>query len=182
MAVSAKSKDRKSKVEAFKQQAKEQAKKEAIPKTHLIPLTEWGTTDVLDIRGDILEALENQMVLTYQALQKSAAELDQAQVNFQNTGRVLQMIVQQNIKAEKIKVKYVWNNGEDATDQDVTDFQKQMEDLKELQQQKVDNLKSQENAAKTGLVGPDGNPVGTNQNLDEEIDDKTEKEEIDTKF
>lgn len=165
-----KDKTRKDKVEKFKDNAKQQAAQAAIPKTHLIPQTNWNTTDVLDLRGDLLEALEKQMVLVYQNLQAANDEFNKA-------AQVMQMIMSTNVKSGKINLTYSWNNGEKATEQEVEDFKAKMKEIQELRNKQVQDLKRTENAAKTGLVAADGStPIGSTQNLDEEVDNQTNEE------
>jgi hypothetical protein len=166
MSVSKQSKERKSKKETFKEQAKLKNQQEKIPKSHLIPLTEWKSTDILDVRGDLLEALEQQMVLTYQELSNAHAYLNNAQAEFQKAGRVMQMIMQENIKAGKIKLEYQWNNGEDATPEDVQKFEVKMAEIRAKQKELAETAKKEQNASKTGLVGPGGQPIGTDQDLE----------------
>lgn len=172
MAESKTNKERKGKVEAFKEKAKEQAKQQAIPKSHLIPLTEWPSTENLDLRGDLMDALEQQMVATFQNLQQVRQLLNETQNEFQKAAHVMQMIIQQNIKAGKVKINYQWSNGEDATPEEVEQYEKEMQKIRDLQRKQFEEAQKQQNAAKTGLVGADGQPVGTTQNLDgEEVTD-----------
>jgi hypothetical protein len=165
-------KDRKNKVQAFKAQAKEQAKQAGIPKTHLVPLTEWETTDILNLRGDLLEAMEQQFVLTYQNLASAEQMVAEAKKEFQKAAQVMQMIMSTNIKAGKIRLKYSWNNGEDATEEDVKDYEAKMEKIREAQKKAFEDYQKQQNAEKTGLVGPDGQPVGTAQDLEDDTTDE----------
>lgn len=161
MPTSKTDKKRKDKKEAFKENAKKEAAQAAIPKTHLIPQTSWQTTDMLDLRGDLLEAFEKNMVLTYEALQ-------QAQMNFSHAAQVLQMIMSTNVKSGKINLSYVWNNGEPASEEEVNSFKAKMEEINKLRQEQATKIKQEANSEKTGLVGPGGEPIGTDQNLDEE--------------
>lgn len=165
MAESKKNQSRQGKVDAFKQKAKEQSKQNKTPKTHLIPLTEWQSTDALELRGDLLEAMEQQFVLTFQSLQEARNILNETQNEFQKAAQVLQMVMQQNIKAGKITLKYAWNNGEDATSEEVATFEKKMNELRELQKKQFEDAQKKENALKTGLVAANGEPIGTTQNL-----------------
>lgn len=159
-------KDRSKKKEQFKQKAKHEAAQQAIPKTHLVPVPTWQSNDNLNLRGDMLEALEQQLMTAIDAIQKC--------------GQIAQFVMQQNIKAEKIKVNYVWNNGEPASEAEIATHKDTMKKLQEERQAQL--LKMQEqiqqdfNAAKTGLVGPDGQPVGTTQNLEESTDEDLEQD------
>lgn len=155
-----KNQDRKKKVEAFKQKAQQQAEQQAIPKTQLVPKTEWESTEILEFRGDLLHALEQMMVETYDHLRM-------ANEAFSKTGNVLQMLISNNIKKGKIKLTYVWNNGEPATEAEVKEYEDKLAQLRKLQQEQMEKLKAQQNASKTGLVAPDGSPIGTDQDLDE---------------
>jgi hypothetical protein len=179
MSASKTNKERKGKVEAFKEKAKEQAKQQAVPKTHLIPLTEWPSTENLDLRGDLMDALEQQMVATYQNLAQARQLLNETQNEFQKAAHVLQMIIQQNIKAGKIKLNYQWNNGEDATPEEVTQYETEMQKLRDLQRKQFEESQKQQNAAKTGLVGADGQPVGTTQSLEEDEDNDSTSAQAD---
>lgn len=160
------------KLQNFKNKAKKMAEQQKTPKTHLIPQTEWQSTDILDIRGDLLEALEKTLVGTFTKIQ----ELNQ---EFNKAAKVMQMILSTNIKAEKIKLKYKWNNGEDATPADVEKYESEMAKLQEQQKaqyeqmiaqqkQNQEDAKKNENAIKTGLVDTNGSPIGTTQDLSEE--------------
>lgn len=179
MAESKTDKSRNSKVDSFKQRAKEEAKKAKIQKTHLMPLTEWEATEVLDLRGDLLEAMEQQFIAVWQNLAHAKHLVDQAQGEFQKAAHVMQMIIKKNVDAGKIKMKYMWNNGDDATEADIAKFEADLERLREEQAQKRDEeLNEQEkviqlqNAAKTGLVGTNGEPIGSTRNLDEDSADE----------
>lgn len=169
---------RKGKVEAFKEKAKEKAKQQAVPKTHLIPLTEWSSTENLDLRGDLMDALEQQMVATYQNLAQARQVLNEAQNEFQKAAHVMQMIIQQNIKAGKVKLNYQWNNGEDATPEEVTEYETEMQKLRDLQKKQFEQAQAEKNAQKTGLVSADGSPLGSTQNLDEEDEKETELDAV----
>jgi len=183
MSASKQEKERKSKAQTFKERAKEQAKQAKIPKSYLVPLTEWDSTQVLDLRGDLLDALEQQFVSTYQELQQAKGYLQNAEQEFQKAAHVVQMIMQANIKAGKVRVKYSWNNGEDATEQDIKEFEAKMQEIRDKQQKEFEAHQASLNAEKTGLVDPGGNPIGTTQNLEEEteLDQKAEAEEKEAK-
>jgi hypothetical protein len=170
MAQSKQSKDRANKKEEFKEKAKKEAAQAAIPKTHLIPETTWQTTDVLDLRGGLLEILEKQMVLTFEKIQQSIQVQEQIQAEFAKAGQVMQMIMGSNIKSGKIKLSYKWNNGEDATEEDVAKFKAQMEEISKKRIEQVEEFQKNSNAAKTGLVTPEGEPLGSTQSLDDDDD------------
>lgn len=163
MAQSKKNPKRKKKVQNFKQKAKKMSEQQKTPKTHLVPQTEWNSKDVLELRGDLLEALEQLFVQTYE-------HLSAANSTFSKAGQVIQMIMSNNIKNGKIKLTYKWNNGEDATPEDVAEFEAQMKQIREHQQNQAKQQQQLANAAKTGLVGPDGEPIGTTQDLSEPED------------
>lgn len=175
MAESRTNNDRKHKVDAFKQKEKQAAKQEARPRTYLIPNTTWESKENLDFRGDLADAMEHQMMLTFQALQESKRQLNEAAQEFQKMAHVMQMIIQQNIKAGKIKLNYVWDNGDPATDEDVATYESKMNELRELQKKAFEENRKKENGEKTGLVGLDGQPIGTTQSLDENLDQEEEK-------
>lgn len=150
-------KDRSKKQQQFKAKAKQEAAQQAIPRTHLVPVPTWQSNENLDFRGDLLEALEQQLMAAMDAVQKC--------------GQVAQMVMQMNIKNEKIKINYVWNNGEPATEAEVETHKGEMKKLQEERNKQLlqmqDKIKQDFNAAKTGLVDAAGNPVGSTQNLDE---------------
>lgn len=179
MSESKKDLSRKEKAEAFKEKAKEGNKPE---KTHIIPLTSWEATDNLDLRGDLLEAFEQQLVNQFQAIKQAEHAIAEAGKAFQKGAHIMQMIMQDNIKKEKIKLTYSWNDGTDATSEEVADYEKKMNEIRELQRKQFqdyfDQKKKEENAEKTGLVNPDGSPIGTTQNLDGE--DKIEEVGVNT--
>jgi len=157
-------KNRSKKKEQFKQKAKQEAAQKAIPRTHLVPVPTWQSTDTLDCRGDMLEALEQQLMAAMDAVQKC--------------GQVAQYIMQQNVKAGKIKINYVWNNGETASEADIETYKGELKKLQDERNKQLlamqEQIQQDHNAAKTGLVGPDGQPIGTTQNLDEDTDDTSD--------
>ena len=159
-------KDRSKKKEQFKQKAKHEAAQQAIPKTHLVPVPTWQSDDNLNLRGDMLEALEQNLMAAIDAIQKC--------------GQIAQFVMQQNIKADKIKVNYVWNNGEAASEAEIATHKDTLKKLQEERQKQLlqmqEQIQQDFNAAKTGLVGPDGQPVGTTQNLEESTDEDLEQD------
>lgn len=159
MAESRKNPDRKKNVDAFKATQKDQPKQKE-KREHLVPMTKWETTDILDLRGDLFEALENQLLETF-------VNLQQAQEAFQKAAQVMQMIIQHNIKKDKIKLEYQWNNGDPASEQDVAEFQAKLKEIQALREKQYEEVKKQINASKTGLVGANGEPIATTQNLED---------------
>lgn len=159
---------RKKKLQNFKTKQKKMSEQQQVQKTHLVPETEWQSKDILDLRGDLLEALEQTYVETYKHLMA-------ANESFSKGGQVMQMILSTNIKAGKVKLNYRWNNGEAATEAEVKAWEDQMKALRAQQQQQVEEVLAQQNAQKTGLVAPDGRPIGTTQDLDA----PEENEEVD---
>ena len=157
--------DRKSKVQAFQAKAKQENQQQQTPKTHLVPYTEWQSTEILELRGDLLQALEDQYVLTFQALIDARNQLAAAGENFQKSAHIIQMIMQHNIKLDKVKLKYTWNNGETPTEVEIKEYTEKIEQIRDLQKKKFEEAKAQENASKTGLVGVNGQPIGTSQDL-----------------
>jgi hypothetical protein len=170
MSVSKKDPSRKEKLNAFKEQAKKQAQQQSIPKNQLIPTTDWNDDETLEIPGNFLKALEQYMVGTYQNLTEARSMLNAAQAEFTNAGRIMQSIIGRNIDAGKISLDYVWNNGEDATPEEVAEYQKQLAQLQELQKQKSAEAQKLQNAAKTGLVTSEGEPLGSTQDLDSDLE------------
>jgi len=161
--------EKKRKLNNFKNKAKKMAEQKSIPKTHLIPETEWQSNEELVLRGDLLEALEKTLITTFENLQ-------QANANFGKVGQILQMIVTSNIKNGKVKLKYKWNNGELATEQEVADYESKALELQKAQQAQYAELVKQAqanetaatNASKTGLVDVQGSPIGSDIPLDDE--------------
>ena len=156
-------KDRSGKQQAFKSKEKQKAAQKAIPRTHLVPVPEWQSNENLDFNGQLLDVAQQQFVIMNEAMQR--------------LGQVFHAVISGNIKSGKVKINYVWNNGEPASKEEAEAYQKQLADLKASQQQFIDQTQQLQNAAKTGLVGPDGEPVGTTQNLDTETQQDEETEE-----
>ena len=133
-------------------------------KQFLVPETQWQSTDILEVRGDILQVLESQMVTAYKKISEALSE-------FQKAGQALSYLMQYNIKSGKIALNYKWNNGEPATAEEVESYKSQMEQLQKHQQEKQqhekDFNKKFENASKTGLVDEKGAAIATTQDLDE---------------
>lgn len=173
MAQSKKDPNRKKKAQKFKDTAKVKAAQQQIPRTHLTPIPTWQSNENLDLRGDLLEAFEQQLVIAMDAIQKC--------------GQALQYVMQVNIKNEKIKLDYVWNNGEKPTQAEIDKFladqkilaeerKQQMLAMQEQLQQQAKQAIAEQNQSITGLVGPDGQPVGTNKPL-VEVEDEDESDE-----
>ena len=114
----------------------------------------------------MLEALEQNLMAAIDAIQKC--------------GQIAQFVMQQNIKADKIKVNYVWNNGEAASEAEIATHKDTLKKMQEERQKQLlqmqEQIQQDFNAAKTGLVGPDGQPVGTTQNLEESTDEDLEQD------
>lgn len=159
MATSKKDKSRANKVEKFKEGAKKEAAFANTPRTHLIPQTEWQSTDTLDMRGDLAQHFEIELVKAYEAVQK--------------VGQIFSEMMSLNMGTGKVKLTYIWNNGEKPTEKEVEDYklavqfmqqerQKQMNEIQDrLQKTAQDNV----NASKSGLVTADGQPL-TEENLE----------------
>jgi hypothetical protein len=150
-------KNHKEKAAAFSDAQKKKNAQASQPKTHLIPDVEWQSTDNLDLRGDVAEAIQNNLVVAFEALQKA--------------GQAFQVLLNLNIKAGKAKLKYTWNNGEIPTDSELKEYQEQMNQLQAL---KAEQLKKAQDGiaaeakknqtSKTNLVTTDGQPL-TEENL-----------------
>lgn len=153
MAESKKDKTRAKKAEKFKQEAKKAAAIAAVPKTHLVPQTEWQSNDNLDCPGHVAEAFEVEMVKAFEALQRAGAA-------FQELMRV-------NLESKKVKITYIWNNGEVPTPDEVTKWEAH---VKNLQQQRAEFERIQNDLKKaneTDLVTVGGAPL-TQENLERE--------------
>ena len=155
-----KNKDRSDKAKAYGEKVKKQNAQSSIPKTNLIPQTEWQSTDILEVRGDMLESLEKNLTDAYNALKLA--------------GQAYYTISQHNIQAGKMKLVYYWNNGEKATDEEVKVFTDKVQEIQRLKEQRENQMKEilkntpppdSENA--TGLITPNGAPL-TEENLEEE--------------
>jgi hypothetical protein len=147
-------KDRSKQKEKFKANAKQQAAQERMPRTHLVPVPTWQSNENLDLQGNLLEVMERKLLEAMDAIQQ--------------LGNVMSIIMQQNVKSEKIKIDYMWNNGDKPSEAEVNAFKAEMERVKNQQKLMVDQSKLQENFAKTGLTDAEGNPIATTQNLDED--------------
>ena len=152
MATAKKDKSRQNKAKAFKDNAKKVAVQQATPKTHMIPQTEWQSTTVLDLRGDLAEQFEIQMVNAFQALQAA--------------GGIFQQMIAANIEAGKVKLNYIWNNGEVPTEQELVNYKRAVE---EMQRQRQAMLSGQgaEQKSESGLITTGGQPL-TEENLESE--------------
>lgn len=128
----------------------------------IVPTPEWQSTDQMELRGDLLEALEHTISSTYNKLEEACQE-------FNKVLGALQQIIGRNINTGKIKLKYVWNNGVEATEEEGAAFKKQYDELlARRKQEEVDRIKNDiamANAEKTGLVGVDGAPLGSDTPL-----------------
>lgn len=139
--------------------SEEQKKKiraaQAGEKTHLIPDVEWQSADILELRGDVAEAIQNNLMAAYESLQRA--------------GQAFQVMLNMSIQKGKAKLTYSWNNGEAASEADIKEFQAQMEQINKMktdQLQKVQDVIAQEKGEpKTDLVTVDGAPL-TEENLD----------------
>lgn len=149
-------KNHKEKAAAFSAAQKAKANHVQQPKTHLIPDVQWQSTDVLDLRGDVAEAIQNNLVAAYEALQKA--------------GQAFQVLLSLNIQAGKAKLEYTWNNGEIPTEEELSSYKKQMDELQRL---KAEQLKAasegiadqaSNKSPETSLVTADGRPL-TEENL-----------------
>ena len=152
MSESKKNKDRSKKVEKFKEQAKKANAQAAIPRTHMLPQTEWQSTDILEMRGDIAEAFEIHMVKAFEALQAA--------------GAAFQQLMAMNIQAGKVKISYIWNNGEIPTEEEVQQY-KQAVEL--MQKRREEFAKAQQGGqqSETALTTVGGEPL-TEENLEKE--------------
>jgi hypothetical protein len=155
MANSKKDKTRANKAEKFKENAKKAAAQAAIPKHHLIPQTEWKTTDVLDLRGDLAEAFEIHMVKAFESLQAA--------------GETFRQLMSLNIQAGKVKITYIWNNGEIPTEKEVQEYQKAM-DMMQKQREQFEKAQRGEVEPGTVLETVGGAPL-TEENLEAERQD-----------
>lgn len=137
MANSKHHKDHKQKLNQFKQQTMSNQKQSAIPKTHLVPHSEWQSTDKLEITGDQLERIDKALVAAYQAIQLA--------------GKAYSEAVNMNITGGKAKIAYTWNNGEPATVEEVENYKAQIARIDELRKQQIAEAQQ---AKEAGL--PDG--------------------------
>jgi hypothetical protein len=166
MAVSRKRKKGEQNLKKFKEKTKKMQEQKSQQKQYLVPVPQWQSTENLDLRGDMLEALDN-------TLQETFGHLNQAFQAFNKVGSIMQAVVATNVKSNKITLKYEWNNGEPATEQEVAEFQSKMKEVQEAHKRQVEEQLQMQNAQKTGLTDAIGNPIGTTQNLDETSDDQS---------
>jgi hypothetical protein len=151
--------EQKQKAAQFSEEQKKKIKAaQAGEKTHLIPDVEWQSTDFLELRGDVAEAIQNNLMAAYEALKRA--------------GQAFQVVLNMSIKSGKAKLTYSWNNGEKPTDEEIKNFQAQMEQLNQMKKKQLEDVqtaiaKEQEanSEPKTNLVTVDGTPL-TEENLD----------------
>lgn len=161
MAKSANRPEQKQKAAQFSEEQKKKIRTaQAGEKTHLIPDVEWQSTDNLILRGDVAEAIQDNLMAAYQSLQRA--------------GQAFQVMLNMSIKENKAKLTYAWNNGEPATEEDVNAFKQQMEMLNHTQKQNLDKVSEainkeigKKHEPETNLVTPGGAPL-TAENLDAE--------------
>lgn len=165
MAVSRKDKNRHKNLLQFKQkkmqQNEEGAKAQKEQKKQLYPQPEWQSDDDLIVKGHIVEAIQENFLSAYSALQKA--------------GQAFQALIGQNIYDEeknpggKIKLKFVWNNGEDATEEEVANLKKMAQERDKLMRKQQDGAEQSkadftdgpdsEDTKSSGLVTAEGEPL-----------------------
>lgn len=157
MANSKTDKSRETKKEHFKKQAKKAAAQAEIPRTHLVPQTEWQSTDVLEMRGDLAEAFELNMMKAWEAINAA--------------GKAFSSMMSLNIQAKKVKLTYIWNNGEAATDEEVRKFEESRAMVQQLQQEQMEKLQQtlkDEQEGKGVILETVGGAPLTEENLERE--------------
>ena len=146
-----------SRSDKFKAAAKKAAAQSGTPRTQLIPQTEWQSTENLDMRGDLAEAFEVELVKAYEALQRA--------------GQAFQQFMSLNMQTGKIKISYIWNTGEIPTEKEVAEYKEALAYVQQERQKQIEtlqgNIEKGLEANKTGLVTAGGQPL-TEANLDEE--------------
>lgn len=125
-------------------------------KTHLIPDVEWQSADTLELRGDVAEAIQNNLMAAYEALQRA--------------GQAFQVMLNMSIQKGKAKLTYSWNNGEKPTEAEIEEFKQQMEQINTMRKQQLDQVQGViaeelKDQPKTDLVTLDGAPL-TAENLE----------------
>lgn len=152
--------DRKNKAKAFAETQKLKNQQAQQDKTHLIPSVEWESTDTLGLRGDVAEALQQNIVNAYECIQRA--------------GQAFQVFLNMNIKSGGAKLTYTWNNGEKPTDAEIAEYQKQIEELQKLKAEQLQKAQAgiqqemaDQKAPASNLVTPGGAPL-TAENLDNE--------------
>lgn len=150
--------DRKNKAKAFSESQKVKNQQAQQEKTHLIPDVEWQSTDTLPLRGDVAEALQQNIIGAFELIQRA--------------GQAFQVFMNMAIKSGAAKLTYTWNNGEKPTPDEIAEYQTQIDELQRLKAEQLKNAQEgikQEMAAqkapKTNLVTTDGAPL-TEENLD----------------
>lgn len=130
---------------------------QADEKTHLIPDVEWQSTDFLELRGDVAEALQDNIMAAFESLKRA--------------GQAFQVMLNMSIQAKKAKLTYSWNNGESATESEIEAFKEQMEAFGKQQKAQLDKVSevikegATKSQPKSNLVTVDGAPL-TEGNLD----------------
>lgn len=155
-----KNKDRKANVDAFKEQQKAKHAQASQPKTHIVPDVEYQSTEMLELRGDVADAIQKGLTTAFINLQKANKAL-------QEVGQAYQFLLAHNINVGKAKLKYNWNNGQPATEAEIADFQAKMA---KIQDERIKQQKEQEGnkeEPKTNLTTVEGRPL-TEENLAEE--------------
>ena len=157
MAESKTNKSRKKKVENFKEKVKEANQRAAIPKTQLVPQTVFQSTDILEIPGGLVDVMQQALVEAHEALQRA--------------GQAFQQFMAMNIQSEKVKLEYIWNNGEIPTPDEIAKFKEDMMKVQQLRQKQQEELVAQmekdAKTPKTNLTTVGGQPL-TEENLAEE--------------
>lgn len=149
--MATKKETKKKKVEQFKEGAKKAAQIAATPRTHLLPQTTWPSNENLDLRGDLAEKFEVEMVKAFEALQ--------------NAGSVFQAMIALNIQAGKVKINYIWNTGEIPTDKEVEEYKAAME---YMQKQREQFEKAQRGEVEDTVLETIGGQPLTAENLEAE--------------
>jgi len=152
---------RKNKAQNFKDKAKKEAAQAQVPHTHMIPQTEWQSDDNLILMGSIAEGIEINLVKAYEALQ--------------HAGQLFQQMIQLNIQAGKVKMTYIWNNGDIPTKEEQEMWVKQMQFLNDERAKKMAEIQAgiqkgavdSKNAEEGGLQTVGGQPL-TEENLENE--------------
>jgi hypothetical protein len=153
MAESKKDKTRSKKAENFKKEAQKAAVQAGVPRTHMLPQTEWRSTDNLELRGDLAEGFEIQLVRAFEALQAA--------------GQIFQQLMALNIQSGIVKINYIWNDGSIPTEKELADYKAAMDFAQKQREQFQQAAAGQADQANTLLETIGGQPL-TVENLEAE--------------
>lgn len=121
----------------------QQNKQSEVPQRFLLPVPKWESKEMLEIRGDLLQAIDDNLSDAYAYQMETAKCLE-------NCGKAFQAMMGHNLKNNKMQITYKWSDGTEATEDEIKAFQKQQEAVN----------KSKSNAGTTSpILGPEGQAI-----------------------